>query len=154
MEVDHVEIVGAAAHLGEHRHVGGEVGLQRRGVQPDRLVTHGNQLGLGMRVGAREQGDVVTQIDQRVGQVGHDPFSAAVEARGNGFIKRGNLRDFHCIRLPGPNMRRPPSREARKREVEAGSCPNGDSVCKCEMRPDQAKLARNECVAAALVRYG
>ncbi len=95
VEVDHVELVGAAAHLGDLGHVGGQVGLQRRGVQSDRLVAHHHQPGLGAGLAAGEQGNLVAQLHQGVGQVRRHPLGAAVEPGRDSFIERRNLGDAH-----------------------------------------------------------
>ena len=70
------------------------------GIEPDRLIAHRHQLGLGLRVGAGEQGHLVAQVDQRVGQVGDDPLGAAIESRRHGFVQRRDLGDPHSS---GPN---------------------------------------------------
>jgi hypothetical protein len=95
VEVDHVEAAGLAADLGQHGHVGGQVRLERGGVQADGLVAHDHQLGLGAGVAGGEQGDVVAQVDQGVRQVRDDPLGAAVEAWRDGFVQGRNLGDPH-----------------------------------------------------------
>ena len=47
----------------------------------------------GLRLGAGEQGDLVAEVDQGVGQVGDDPLGAAVEAGRHGLIEGGDLGD-------------------------------------------------------------
>ncbi len=86
VEVDDVELIGPPADLVQHGHVRGEVGLQRRGVQPDGLVADGGQFGLGAGVGAGEQGDIVAEIDQGVAEVRHHPFGAAVVPGRDRFV--------------------------------------------------------------------
>ena len=95
VEVQDVEAVLVLAHLGQHRQVGGQVRLQRRGIEADRLVAHGDQVGLGLGVGAGEQGDLVAEIDQGVAQMRHHPFGAAIQLRRNRFVEGGDLGDLH-----------------------------------------------------------
>ncbi len=97
VEVDDVEVVRAPAHLVQHGHVRGEVRLQRGRIQPDGLIAHGHQLGLGFRVGAGEQGDLVAELDQGVAQVSDDTLGAAVELGGDRLVQRRHLRDLHSI---------------------------------------------------------
>jgi hypothetical protein len=84
VEVDDVELVGQGPDLGDLAQVSGEIGFQGRGIKPDGLVANGDQLGLGLGFGAGEQGDVVTEIDERVGQVGDDTLRAAIQTWRNG----------------------------------------------------------------------
>ncbi len=103
VEVQHVELVNAAAHLVQHRQMCGQVGLQGRGIKADGLVAHRRQAGLGGGVSAGEQRDLVAEVDQRVAEVRHDPFRSAIELRGHRFVERGNLSNFHANRLLGPS---------------------------------------------------
>ena len=80
--MEDVELVPAAVHLVQHRQVRREVGLEFAGVQPDRLVAAGDQRRPGLGFGAGEEGDVVPEPDQGVGEVGDDALGAAVEAGG------------------------------------------------------------------------
>ncbi len=95
VEMDDVEAMRLAANLVQHGHVGGQVRLQRRGVQADGLVAHDDQLGLGASVARGEQGDLVPKIDQGVGQMRHDAFCTAIEAWRNGFVQGRHLGDLH-----------------------------------------------------------
>ena len=66
----------------------------------------GTRLGLGLRVAAGEQGHVVAELDQRVGQVGDDALGAAIEPRRDAFVQRGDLGDLHDsrARVSGPGL--------------------------------------------------
>ena len=95
VEVQHVELFGARPDLGQLAQVRGEVGLERRRIEPDGLVAHGDQMGLGLRPGAGEQGHLVAELHQRVAQVRDDALGAAVQARRDGFIEGCDLGDPH-----------------------------------------------------------
>ena len=99
MEVEDVELVRPAVQLVQHAEMGGEVRLQGVRVEPDGLVTDGYQPRLGPGVGAGEQHDVMPEIDQGVGKVGHDPLGAAVEAGWHRFVEGCHLCDSHCLSL-------------------------------------------------------
>jgi hypothetical protein len=95
MEVDDVELVGGLPDARQHGHVSGEVGLQRRGVQPYGAIADGHQPRRRLRLRAGEQGDVVPEGDEGVGEGGHHALRAAVEVGWHGLIERRNLRDLH-----------------------------------------------------------
>ncbi|MNQ90988.1 hypothetical protein D3C85_1063510 [compost metagenome] len=103
MEMDDVERVGAVQNGGQQGHVRGQVGLQRLGVQPDRLIAHRDQPRPRLGLGAGEQGHLVAQIDQGVGQVGDDPLGAAVETRRHRLIEGRDLSNLHDP-TPAPPM--------------------------------------------------
>ncbi len=86
VEVDQVELAGAAAHLVQHGHVGGEIGLQGRRVQPNGLVASRRQPGLGLGLRAGEQSDLVPQPDQGVAQMCDHAFGAAIEFGRNRLV--------------------------------------------------------------------
>jgi hypothetical protein len=95
VEMQHIEVVGVLAHLVQQRQMGGDVGFQRGRVEPDRLVAHGHKTRAGPRIGAAEQGDLMAQVDQRVGKVGHDALRAAIQPRRYRFAQRADLGDSH-----------------------------------------------------------
>ena len=66
-------------------------------VQTQRARPDGFQLGLGDGVAGREQRHVMAEIDQRLGDLGHDALGAAVEFRRHGFGQRGDLRNPHIL---------------------------------------------------------
>ena len=102
VEMDHVEVVGALQHLGQHDHMRRQIGLQRGRVQPDRLIPHRHQSRACLGVRRGEQGHVMPQIDEGVGQVGHHALGAAVQPWRHGFVQRCDLGDLHgaCSRRP------------------------------------------------------
>ena len=55
----------------------------------------GHEIGRRDRIAARKQRDVVAERHQFLGQVGDDPFGAAIEPRRHAFDKRRDLCDFH-----------------------------------------------------------
>jgi len=103
VEVDDIEPVGLTPHGRQHRHVGGEVGLQGRGIQPNGLITHHHQLRLGSGFSAGEQRHLVTKIDQGVRQVRHHALGAAIEPRRHSFVQGRNLGDLHGGRTSNGN---------------------------------------------------
>jgi hypothetical protein len=94
VEVQDVELIGHAAHLVEHHHVMGD-GIAHGRVEAQRLGRTGHEPRRGDRIAAGEQRDIVALCDQRVSQVGHDPFGAAIELRRNPFHQRCDLGDLH-----------------------------------------------------------
>src|SRR5947209_2650185 len=79
----------------------GEIGLEPGRIKPDRLVPNGDEVGLRLGVGAAEEGHLMAEFDQSLGQEGYDPLGAAVEFWGNRLIKRRNLRDLHLFSVGG-----------------------------------------------------
>ena len=67
MEVQQVEIVGAAPNALEHGHVQ-RIWIEYRAIEPQGSRPARFQFGGGLRVAAREQDDVVFQSDQRLRQ--------------------------------------------------------------------------------------
>ena len=55
----------------------------------------GTSVGSGPRLGTGEQRHVVAELDQGVGQVGDNPFGAAVETGRDSLIERCNLGNLH-----------------------------------------------------------
>jgi hypothetical protein len=105
VEMQHVELVHACPQLVQHRHVRGEVGFQRGGIQADGLIAHRHQPCARLGFGGGEQRDVVAGFDQGVAQPGHHAFGAAVELGRHRFVQRGNLRNL---------QNRPPSAAASR----------------------------------------
>ena len=99
MEVQDVEVVGALAHAIEHQHVIGDR-IDDAGVEPQRLGHAGHEIGRRDRIAAGKQGHIVTQRDELFGQVGDDPFGAAIKPWRHALDQRRDLRDFHCVSDP------------------------------------------------------
>src|SRR5947199_9343793 len=59
--------------------------------QAERLRATGDQFRSRLRVAAGEQGYLVALSDQFLGQVGHHPFSAALQLGGGALVKGGAL---------------------------------------------------------------
>ena len=95
MEVQHVELVRRAVQRrSSMREMRGDVGVAGdRRVEAERAGRGRREPGASVRIAAREEGDVVTQIDQRLDEVRHDAFGAAVEAGWHGLEERRDLRD-------------------------------------------------------------
>jgi hypothetical protein len=100
VEMNEVERILAAAHLVHHREMRGEIGLEARRIEPDRLIAHGDQLGTRPRVGAREQGHLVTEFDQSLCQEGNDALGAAIKLGRNRLVQRRNLGNLHLFPWP------------------------------------------------------
>ena len=95
VEMDDIEAVLRGAQLREHVQVRRDVRFQRRGIQANGLIAAGEKRGLGVGIAAGEQGDLMAQIDQRVGQMRHHPFGAAVKLRRDRLVQGRDLGDFH-----------------------------------------------------------
>jgi hypothetical protein len=94
MEVDDVEVV----RLPQNRFQGQDLVRHRilaARIEAQSLAADRDQAGAGVRITAREQRHVVSELDQMLGQVRHDPFSTAIEARRHGLLQWSNLRDTH-----------------------------------------------------------
>jgi hypothetical protein len=101
VEVDDVEAVRHLEHAVEHHRVPHQpLGTIRR--EPHAAAGDRHQAGLRARVAAREQGDVVAVLDQRLGQVRDDALGAAVAARRHALEQRRHLRDLHAGAGAGP----------------------------------------------------
>ena len=95
VEMQDVELVAPLVQLVQHRQMGREVGLERAGIEPDGLVAHRHERGPGPRLGTGEQRHLVAELDQGVGEVGDDPFRAAVEAGRDRLVERRDLGNLH-----------------------------------------------------------
>ena len=66
-------------------------------VQAQRMPAGGDELCLGHRIAAREQGDLVALPDELLRQVGHHPLRPAIVFRRHAFVQRRNLGNFHRL---------------------------------------------------------
>jgi hypothetical protein len=94
VEVQHVEILGAAPHLLHHQHVWRDH-VVNRGIQTQGARPHFVQTSRGDRVATGEQRHLVSERNQLLCQVRHHPLGAAVELRRDGFVQRSDLRNAH-----------------------------------------------------------
>lgn len=81
VKMQHIEFVSAAADFFQQQHVGRHRVADGR-VEAQRLRPEGFELRRRLRITAREQRDVVTGLNQRLGQIGHHALRTAVELRG------------------------------------------------------------------------
>ena len=95
VEVQDVELVASLVQLVQHREMGREIGLERGGIEPDGLVSHRHERGFGLRFGTGKQRHLVAEFDQGVGEMGDDPFGAAVKAGRDGLVERCDLGNPH-----------------------------------------------------------
>ena len=95
VEVQDVELGAPLAQLVQHREMRREIGLERGRIEPDGLVTHRHERGSGARLGTGKQRHLVAELDQRVGEMGDDPFGTAVKTGRDGLVKRCDLRNLH-----------------------------------------------------------
>src|SRR5438128_7276634 len=93
VKMKNVELLFARADVGQHRKVSGDVGLEWRRVESERLIASRYQSSLRAGIGAREQRDLVAQIDQSIRQMGHYAFGAAVQMRRYRFVERRDMRN-------------------------------------------------------------
>src|SRR5215212_4700949 len=96
----------------------GHVGLERRWIEPDRALAHGEEVGFRLRVRTGEERNVVAELDEGIGQVGHNPFRAAIKTRRNCFGQRGNLGDLQRDSLADERPARHPA-ETKWRSLSA-----------------------------------
>src|SRR6185503_12046390 len=79
--------------------------------EPQSLRHAGHEFGGRDRIPAGKQRDVMAERHQFLGQVGDDPFGAAVKPWGNAFDQRRDLRDFHSCysfdKTPEPMLHQP-----------------------------------------------
>ena len=90
--VDHVELGGAVVDLEEHAEVEGD-GIVSERLEPEPPTRTRHELRTGQGIAAREEGHVVTALDEPFGQVGDHAFRPPVPQRRNAFIERCNLGD-------------------------------------------------------------
>lgn len=96
--MQHVEVFGLAAHQFHQQHVGRDA-IADPWIQPQRARPYGFELGARDGITAREQRHVMAELDERLGDVGHDTFRAAVELWRHRFGQWGDLRNLHiCLR--------------------------------------------------------
>ena len=84
MEMQDVELVGMLTYAVEHEHVIGNC-VANIYIEPQRLRHATDQIGCRDAVAAGEKGHVMTQAHKFFGEVGNDPFGAAVEPGGEHF---------------------------------------------------------------------
>ena len=94
VEVDDVEQRRHAGHAVDQDQVIGEPVAARR-VQAHGLRSDRHERRSCLRIAARKQGDFMSEGYQRIGEVCHDTFSAAVRFRRHAFDQRGNLCNTH-----------------------------------------------------------
>lgn len=112
VEMDDVEFGRARADIVQHREMRRDIGLERRRIEAQRLLSCGNQLRTRDRIATGEQDHVVTKLDQGIAQIGHYPFGPAVELRWHGFTQWRNLRNTHSrsVAVTGDQSRCNPNR--------------------------------------------
>jgi hypothetical protein len=98
VKVEAVEIIGAAVDLLDGAHVVGQ-GIHAALVQPERSLAHRDQLGVGDRVAAGEQGDLVAGRHQLLGKIGNHPLGPTIEFGRNALEQRRDLGYFHGVLL-------------------------------------------------------
>ena len=129
MEVQDVELVGALAHAIEHQHVIGDR-IDDAGIEPQRLGHAGHEIGRRDRIAAGKQRDVMAERHELFGQIGDDPFGAAIKPWRHALDQRRDLRDFHGVSLLPTRMnlsieRRFPQRTAGHRDQVHRDCVPG-----------------------------
>ena len=119
VEVQDVELERVLADVVEHGQVRGQVGLERRRIEPDCLIALGDEARRGARLGAREEGHIVTEIDKRVGEVRDDSLRASVETRRHRLVERSDERNPQSLRpvARGLSSGREAERSPRSRSI-------------------------------------
>ena len=100
VKMQHVEFGDPAAQLFQHQHMIGQR-IEHLRIEAQRLFAARHQLRRGSRVATGEQRHVVALTDQLFGQIGDDPFGAAVEPGWHAFVEGRDLGDFHRQDLLG-----------------------------------------------------
>ena len=118
VEMENIELVGALPHPIEHKHVIGN-GVAHVRVEPQRHGGARNEAGARYRVAACKQRHVVTEPDQLVGQIGHDPLRAAVKTRRHALHERRDLRNFHRGQIP---LRQDPTLAGQRPALQKVPC--------------------------------
>ena len=94
MKVQNVEVPCARADFCQHREMGGHIPRQFL-VEPQGDLAAADERGISLAVAAGKKRHIVTARNERVGEMSHDPLSAAVELGGNSLVKRGDLGNSH-----------------------------------------------------------
>ena len=97
--VDHVELGGAVVDLEQHAEVEGD-GIVSERLEPEPPARTRHELRTGQGVAAREEGHVVTALDEPFGQIGDHAFRPAVALRRNALVERRNLGDTKTHHTP------------------------------------------------------
>ncbi len=107
MNMDDVELGGAAAHLLQHRQMGRRRRDQAGRVAAQGAFAHRHQPRAGLRIGAGEQGDLMAPAHQLLGQEGDDPFRTAISRRRHRFEQGRNLSNSHSKAIPIKGLHHP-----------------------------------------------
>src|SRR5580704_19109760 len=102
MEVQHIELVGAAIDQLHHAHIDRNP-VDDGWVQAQRLLTHRLQLGRGDRITAGEQRDIVTHGNQFFSQRVYNALCATVQLGRHRLEEGRDLSDTHEYG-PGSSM--------------------------------------------------
>jgi hypothetical protein len=96
VKMKNVKLLRALTHLINHQHkVGYDIAHGR--IKAQGASTTRGQLGAGDRVSTCKERHIVAKADKVFGQIGNDPFSAAIEPRRNALNKWGDLCDLHDV---------------------------------------------------------
>src|SRR5690606_28162610 len=98
VEVHDVELADALTQMFQLQDRIGQHVFHGR-IQPKGLRNRGDELGGGLRVAAREQGNLVALADQLFGQIRYDAFGPAVQPGWNAFDEGCDLRNLHRASL-------------------------------------------------------
>jgi hypothetical protein len=82
VEMQHVELARAAAHALEHHQMVGQGILDAR-IEAQRARRAGDEPRARLGIGAREEGHVVPEAHQLLGEIENHPFGAPIEPRGH-----------------------------------------------------------------------
>ena len=94
VQVDHIEFARSLRDGLQHRDQGRDVIADSR-IEPERPGAPRDKRRRRRAVAAGERRHLVTQGDERVGQIGDDALGAAVEFRRDGFHQRRDLSNPH-----------------------------------------------------------
>ena len=116
VKMDNVEFLGPARQHFQHNDVRRQI-IPHCPIEAQRAAAHRLQPGFGDAVAGGEQGNIVTEGGELVGEVGDDALGAAIELGRHRFHQWRNLCDLHGDPGEGArteaSQRRPSQRDAR-----------------------------------------
>src|SRR5712671_1930808 len=99
VEMDDIEIIGAACHAMQHHQMLGER-IPALGIQPKRPLAARPQRRFGLRISAGEQGHLVSLPNELLREIRHHPLGSAIKLRWTALVERSNLRNSHLSVVP------------------------------------------------------
>ncbi len=99
VEMDDIEIIGAACHAMQHHQMVGER-IPALGIQPKRPLAARPQRRFGLRISAGEQSHLVSLPNELLREIRHHPLGPAIKLWWTALVERSNLRNSHLPLVP------------------------------------------------------